>query len=78
MPEMTALSVHIQKARHAMNETQLEFAEHCGICVKTLSDIELAIANPTLKVIQRIAAYIGVPAAEMLRIEPEEKAGDDE
>ena len=75
MPEKTTLARFTQNARHDMHESQLEFAEHCGICVKTLSEIELGNANPTLEVIQKIAAYIGVAPYAMLMAESQVNGG---
>lgn len=78
MPEKTIRARFTQNARHNLRESQLEFADHCGICVKTLSEIELGNANPTLEVIQKIAAYIGAAPYEMLMPEPDRNGETDD
>ena len=39
-PEFEALAKRVKAIRKAMDENQIEFAEHCGINVETLSLIE--------------------------------------
>ena len=40
MPETLALTISVGNERKALGETQEEFVGHCGLCTKTISDVE--------------------------------------
>ena len=68
MPEKTALAEFVADNRHGMGESQFAYAFNCGISKETLSKIECGKANPSLGILQNIAAYAGVTVAEMLTV----------
>ena len=51
-----------------MNETQFDFADHCGISVDTLSYIERERTDLRLSTIQKIAAYADMTVSELLDV----------
>ena len=69
------MGAQIERSRCAISDGIL--TEHCSICVKTLSEIELGNANPILEVMQKIAAYIGAAPYEMLMPEPDRNGETD-
>lgn len=60
------IAANILRARHILKETQAEFAANCGISVETLSLIERKKYNPSLELLQSIAAYIGCTVIQLL------------
>ncbi len=68
MPEVKTLAEKSKQLRKEMNESQIEFAYHCGICTETLSLIEREKADPRLSTVQKIAAYTNKTVAELLEI----------
>lgn len=68
MPEFERLSKKVKEIRQAMNETQFDFAEHCGISVDTLSFIERERTDLRLSTIQKIAAYADMTVSELLDV----------
>lgn len=67
MPERKILSDNIVTFRRVSAFSQMEMAMECGISVETLSLIEREQANPTLDVLQKIAARMGITVAELLK-----------
>lgn len=68
MPEFERLSKKVKEIRQAMNETQFDFADHCGISVDTLSYIERERTDLRLSTIQKIAAYADMTVSELLDV----------
>lgn len=68
-PEFEALSKRVKEIRKAMNENQIEFAEHCGLNVATLSRIECEKDDVRLSTAQKIAAYTGLTVSQLLEVE---------
>ena len=68
LPEIKALSENILRIRHQMGESQIEFAENCGISIFTISKIEYGTGNPRLETLQRIAAYTGKTVYNLLKV----------
>ena len=66
MPEYEILAINIKKIRHLIGETQIEFAENCGISVEELSLVERGKADVKLSTIQKLAAYSGVSVSDLL------------
>lgn len=73
MPEKVALANFTAKDRHERKESQFTYACNCGISKEYLSKIELGQANPSLEIIQKIAAYAGRTVAEILTVEKQEE-----
>lgn len=69
MPEGRILAEKSKKIRREMNESQMEFAFHCGICMETISLIEREKADPRLSTMQKIAAYTNMTVSELLNVE---------
>lgn len=75
MPEMKALAVKTKMIRKVIfHETQLEFAQNCGISPDELSDIENQHANPRLTTLQNIAAYTGLTVSELLDVKEDDQS----
>lgn len=51
-----------------MGESQIEFAENCGLSIFTISKIECGTGNPRIETLQRIAAYTGETVYDLLKI----------
>jgi len=68
MPEKTALAEFISHDRHSRKESQFTYACNCGISKEFLSLLERRKANPSLELMQNIAAYAGVTVSEMLDV----------
>ena len=66
MPEIKFLAKNIKKIRKEMQETQLDFAAHCGLGTGTLNAIERELSDPKLSSIQKIAAYVDMTVPELL------------
>lgn len=69
MPESEALSKRVKFERISNNETQLDFAGHCGVSEDEISNIENCKANPTLATLQSISAYIGCTVSDLLKVD---------
>lgn len=69
MPEFQALAQRIKKIRKQMKETQFDFADHCGINVDTLSQIENEKTDVRLSTAQKIAAYTNLTVSQLLEVE---------
>ena len=67
MPENTILSENIKLLRKQMQLSQMEFAASCGISTEILSLLEREQTDPKLSTIQKVAAYVGCDAYELIR-----------
>ena len=61
------LAVNVRAARKAMNISQEEFAFRTDIDRNYASQIERAIANPSLGIISALGGVLGKSSAELLR-----------
>lgn len=66
VPEKRILADNLIEYRKKHHMSQYEMAEECGISKETLSLMERESINPTLETIQKCAAYIGEPVAQLL------------
>ena len=66
MPETHALAVSVRNERKALGETQEEFAEHCGLSPKTISNIENEREIAKMGTMQSIASYLGKPVSQLI------------
>ena len=71
-PEFEALAKRVKAIRKAMDENQIEFAEHCGINVETLSLIEREQSDVRLSTAQKIAAYTGLTVSQLFAVEDQD------
>lgn len=71
-PEFEALAKRVKAIRKAMDENQLEFSEHCGINVETLSLIEREKSDVRLSTAQKIAAYTGLTVSQLFAVEDQD------
>ena len=69
MPECKVLAERTKIIRKVMDENQMDFSYHCGICVETLSLIEREKADPRLSTLQKIAAYSNITVSELLSVD---------
>lgn len=72
MPEYEALAKRVKAIRKAMDENQLEFADHCGLNVETLSRIECQKDDVRLSTAQKIAAYTGLTVSQLFAVEDQD------
>ena len=63
------LAKNVKAVRKSLNETQADFAYHCGLSEDEISNIENCKANPTLSTLEDICAYIGCTLAELIKEE---------
>lgn len=63
--EEEVLARRVREIRQEMGGTQEVFAAGAGISVEYLSKIERGEANPSLDILQKIAAYSGVTVAQL-------------
>ena len=71
-PEFEALAQRVKSIRKLMDENQIEFAEHCGINVETLSLIERQQSDIRLSTAQKIAAYTGLTVSQLFAVEDQD------
>lgn len=71
-PEYEALAKRVKAIRKAMDENQLEFADHCGLNVETLSRIECQKDDVRLSTAQKIAAYTGLTVSQLFAVEDQD------
>lgn len=69
MAEIIALSKNLKEIRAVLNESQIDFAVHCGISVEILSLLERGRTDPKLSTLQRISAYTGLTVSDLLDTE---------
>jgi transcriptional regulator with XRE-family HTH domain len=60
------LGSNLRKQRTGRGWSQEEFADRAGIHRTYVSDLERGARNPSILVLQRLAAALNVPAAELL------------
>ena len=56
----------MKRLRHAKGWSQERFAEEAGIHRTYLSDLERAARNPTVTILDRLAAPLGVTASQLI------------
>jgi transcriptional regulator with XRE-family HTH domain len=61
--ELLRINLVVERARRRFSQTAL--AEASGLTRQTISDIERGVANPTLDVLDRICAALGIPIGEI-------------
>lgn len=61
------LAKNLQRLRRAKGLSQEAFADHAQIDRTYISGLERAVRNPTLAVVERVAAALGVEPWELLR-----------
>lgn len=66
MPEIEALAKNVKEIRNELHQSQMDFAACCGISTEGLSLLERQKSDPKLSTIQKIAAYVGCSAADLI------------
>lgn len=61
------LGVNLRKCRASLGLSQAELARRCGVSRPAISSIEQGRGNPTLSVIDRACAALGVRPTELLK-----------
>ena len=64
------LGRNVQSRRTAKGWSQEEFADRCGLHRTYVSGVERGIRNPTITVVERLAAALAVPIGELVDREP--------
>ena len=67
MPDIKAIARNVKNMRNQMNETQEEFAEHCGISTETLGLIERSSVIPSLPTVLKIMSYTKCSFSDLLK-----------
>jgi transcriptional regulator with XRE-family HTH domain len=60
------VGLNIKRERTAKGWSQEEFAERSGLHRTYVSGLERGIRNPTVTVLEKLAAGLGVPASRLL------------
>ena len=60
------LGLNVKKLREAKGWSQEEFAHEADIHRTYVSDIERGSRNPTIKIVEKLAKCLDVPAGELL------------
>ena len=60
------LGRNLRRLREAKGWSQEAFADEAGVHRTYVSDIERAARNPTITVVEKLAAPLGVTAADLL------------
>jgi transcriptional regulator with XRE-family HTH domain len=60
------LAKNLRRLRQEKNLSQEEFAHEAGIHRTYISDLERGTRNPTITIVEKIAAYLGVLPGELL------------
>ncbi|MEO6389347.1 MAG: helix-turn-helix transcriptional regulator [Croceibacterium sp.] len=58
--------INVRKARKEAGYSQEALADLAEVARSYMSDVERGVRNPTLKVVERIAATLGVEASRLL------------
>lgn len=66
MFDLETLAAYIKNYRAEHNLSQEDFAYNCGIGKDTIGRIERKVYNPSLSLLQAIAAYCDVSVARLL------------
>lgn len=62
----------LRRHRLAKGLSQEEFADLCGLDRTYVSGIERGLRNPTVVVLERMAAVLGIPSKAFLQIEADD------
>ena len=65
----------LRRYRTAKRLSQVEFADLCGLDRTYVSGIERGLRNPTVVVLERMAAVLGIPSTAFLEIEADDNPG---
>ena len=57
----------VRRMRSLSGLTQLEFAEHRGVSVKVIKEIERGVANPTVNTLNQIGSIFGLEVTYVRR-----------
>ena len=57
---------NVKRLRKEAGHTQEAFADLAGLARSYMSDVERGARNPTLRIVERIAAALGVKSAQLL------------
>ena len=60
------VGLNLQKMRRAKGWSQEDLAFECGLHRTYISGIERGIRNPTVRVIERLAKTLEIPASKLL------------
>ena len=71
------LARNLKHHRRAAGVSQEEFADRCGLHRTYVSGVERGVRNPTITVLARIAAALGLPPGRLLDDDPEAGQGAD-
>src|SRR6218665_478343 len=72
---LRGLARRIRALRERRGLTQEDFATRCGISVSFASLVERGERSPSYETLVQVALALGVPLAELFRVEDEEAAG---
>jgi transcriptional regulator with XRE-family HTH domain len=72
---LQGLARRIRTLRERRGLTQEDFAARCGISVSFASLLERGERSPSYETLVQVAAALGVPLAELFRVEEDEAAG---
>ncbi|MBE3586633.1 MAG: helix-turn-helix transcriptional regulator [Thermoanaerobacter sp.] len=65
---------YLINTRKTLGYTQEQVAKEIGISQRAYSMIELNQINPSWEVAQRLEKFFGIPAGELLAVEPKQPA----
>ncbi len=60
------LGQNMRRLRETAGFTQESFADHAGLHRTYVSDIERGTRNPTIRIVDKVAKALGVPASSLL------------
>lgn len=60
------LGANVRRLRQEKGWSQEEFADHAGIHRTYVSDIERGARNPTISIVEKLAAPLGVSAGTLI------------
>jgi transcriptional regulator with XRE-family HTH domain len=72
---LQGLARRIRTLRERRGLTQEDFAARCGISVSFASLLERGERSPSYETLVQVAAALGVPLAELFRVDEDETAG---
>lgn len=67
------VGINLKRLRLNLGLSQEEFAFECGLHRTYVSGVERGVRNPTVLVLEKIAAALKVPTAELLEETPRRK-----